>query len=115
MRAHCDSHRDDACNTLDTDLFRRKAAKVDHHPTHRYHEDKHPLETTENLGPFGVESGDTFLFGGSAPAHIDAEHVCTDSEEQMEGYPSKEDHKKRHPHEVLQESADEGHLVQPVT
>ena len=47
------------------------------------------------------ESRSALLFGRRTPAHVDAEHVRADGEEQMERNASEENRKERHPEEVL--------------
>lgn len=94
--------------------MRREAAEIDHAAQNGNHQHVHPLEASDDLGDLSEEVGVVLFFGGGTPVHVDAEHVCADGEEDVEGYAAEEDHEEWHPFEVLQERGQETHFSEPV-
>lgn len=105
----------DGRDDVDLVSVRCEFSEVDHAADHGDGEAVHPLEALENLGHFLEEVTGDGLLGGGSPLHVDAEHVGAESEEEMETDAAEEDGEHGHPHEVLEECAEERLLAETVT
>lgn len=110
-----DGQRHDGRDDVDLVSGRCVFAEVDHAADHGDGEGVHPLEALEDLGHLLEEVTGDGLLGGGAPLHVDAEHVRAEGEEEVETDAAEEDGEHGHPHEVLEEGAEERLLAETVT
>jgi hypothetical protein len=114
MTPHHNRHRHHGCNPLNAPTCRRKCAQINHTPDNHKHEHVHPLEALEDLRDLLEEVGCLGFLGRCAPFHVDAEHVCAESEEEMERDAAEEDGEHGHPFEVLNKGCEERFLAETV-
>lgn len=108
MHHDCDRPRKNTGQAINLPAVGRKLAEVDHATDHREHEHVHPLKTFPDLGKLLEEVRVVLLLGRGAPAHVDAEHVRADGQQDMERDATKENHEERHPLEVFEKSSKKG-------
>lgn len=95
--------------------MRSEAAEVNHATDEGKHEHVHPLKALPDLGQFGEEVGVVLLLGCGTPAHVDAEHVRADGEQDVERDTTEEDHKEGHPLDVFSKGTDKAGLTDTIT
>ena len=114
MRAKHNSHRHSCRNPIYLPATRSKTPQINHARNTNRDENIHPLERLEDLRDFLEEIGHLGLLGSRAPFHVNTEHVGKESEEEVEGDPSKEDGEHWHPFEILDECCNQCLLSEAV-
>ena len=95
-------HGQDCHEILDLPIRRDEAARREQdHPNDAHAREEHAeFEFLEHFGNFDEEVGEFGFFGGSAPCHVDFEHVGQEGLGDVEGEASQEDAEHEGPFEV---------------